>query len=119
MRKAGDALDSFSPETIQLMAADAGVSKKPEQISSVHMFLDEGKMGGINDGDETLYIHSGGDTLKKSVPGMGNPIKGAPSGTKVLQDGPLEQLEQLRQQINEHRLRKHHQKYGTGNLAGL
>ncbi len=95
-----------------------GIAQQPAVLqASGHMFLDEGKEGGINDNDPTLYIHGGGETYKFNKPGLRNPVPGGVPGQKKLEDSDPQELDNLRRQYDEYRQQKENERYGTGNLA--
>ncbi len=84
--------------------------------ASGHVFLDEGKVGGINDGDPSMYYHRGGETHKFHDPKYKNPVEGG-AGDRGLEDMPEEKLPKLRKQFDDYNNQKHWEKYGTGNMA--
>ena len=56
-------------------------------IASVHAFPDEGKLGGINDGDPTMYIHGRGQTIPVSTDEKyANPLRSKGPGGRTMGD---------------------------------
>ena len=96
-----------------------GIAQQPAILqASGHVFLDEGKVGGINDNDPSMYYHRGGETHKFHDPKYKNPVEGGP-GDRGLEDMPEENLPKLRKQFDDYNNQKHWEKYGTGNMAQL
>ena len=94
-----------------------GIAQQPAILqASGHLFLDEGKEGGINDGDPSLYIHKGGNTHQFHQEELRNPAPGGP-GQRKLQDLDPNDVPGLRNQFDQYQQQREDERYGTGNLA--
>lgn len=84
--------------------------------ASIHSFPDEGKGGGINDGDPNLYIHGRGGSYKVDTdPSYANPVTDQGPGGRNLMDLPQDALDGSNNYLDEMERRMG----GSGDLARL
>lgn len=100
-------------------ASDPAVrmAMRENDIASVHAFPESGKVGAINDGDPSFYIHGGeqGDSYKvDELPAYANPVPEG-NGGRILMDGAEKEMNDTQNFLDQERRKMG----GTGDLARL
>jgi hypothetical protein len=74
-----------------------------DELASVHMFLDQGKAGGINDGDPTVHLHMNGRPSVTLDGGMDAqyPLPNRGMGAKELQQIDPTINQQMKQRMDQ------------------
>ena len=100
-------------------ASDPAVrmTMRENDIASIHAFPESGKVGAINDGDPSFYIHGGeqGDSYKvDELPAYANPVPEG-NGGRILMDGAEKEMNDTQNLLDQERRKMG----GTGDLARL